>query len=980
MNTYRIDIIPKIDSKIRENLQFKNDFNHAQIIKKGKVYWLSTNENLENFDLNYIASEILSTKSVEDYYLNDQRVKVDCHQIIECSLKTGVRDNRAQSSLDAIKIFYPNLSLKISTGDTYFIQGDVTLKELEDFSLKNLINPMINCFHVMLLEDFQCKGLKKKNQSTKRVKEELKIINLDTSDQELLKLSRERCLSLSLQEMKIIQNYVQCSSSKRDHLSSGLITDVEIEILAQTWSEHCKHKIFGSKITYCESDDHQYKLFGDLEVDSLYKQYIKATTKKLAKPWAISVFSDNSGVVRFDEKYDLCIKVETHNSPCALDPYGGALTGILGVNRDIMGTGLGAKTIANMDVFCTGNPNKSYQLPAKLIHPQRLLSEIHRGVKDGGNKSGIPTVNGSMHFHNNWIGKPLVYVGSVGIIPQRLEKYDCLPTDKKQKNGDLIVICGGRVGADGIHGATFSSMELNDEAQSTFVQIGDPYTQRKLSEFILEARDRGLFTSITDNGAGGLSSSIGEMAQVTNGAKVTLENALLKYEGLADYEIMISESQERMTLSVEKTKFEELNKLAKTHEVEVCIMGEFNNSGFLEIYHHEKLVAKLDMDFLHNGLAQLELKATFDPSSNPYHLWHEDSQHEYKEELKYLFKNILTHPNIASKQRWIREYDHEVKAQTLAKPYNGKTQNAPSDAAVIDLSVHGGSSLISISNGLDSLHSQYDCYTSSMVAIHEALSNLMASGADYDHIALLDNFCWPDPIKSLDNPDGEHKLAQLVRANIALKECCLKYETPLVSGKDSMKNDYIGLDANQKKTKISSLPTLLISGMSKNSKVVPNHFITSDENVFIVGNLSKDIFHSHLSVIHELKMDYKAHPIDLDINKLVYQTVSKTSHLFSSCHDISEGGLITALFEMCLGNSIGFDSHKSLSIGQLFNEPTACFIISLHNKNKDEFEDAFKKIPHVFLGKTTEVSMMNINNEVFNIRDFNELYQGVFND
>jgi phosphoribosylformylglycinamidine synthase subunit PurSL len=355
------------------------------------------------------------------------------------------------------------------------------------------------------------------------------------SESELAELSKKQHWALSAEEMRVIQDHFRQLGRAP--------TDVEMEILAQTWSEHCKHKIFRAHIDYQDLQDPTQ----NQKIKGLFKTFIQTPTENLKKKkdWLVSVFSDNAGIVRFHDDVDVCIKVETHNSPSALDPYGGALTGILGVNRDILGTGLGAKPIANSNVLCFGNPHQLEAVPKGLFHPREVMKGVHHGIQDGGNKSGIPTVNGAMIFDESFSGKPLVYCGTVGVMPRLVTGR---PSHiKGQKPKDRIVVVGGSVGLDGIHGATSSSLGLDASTPVGMVQIGDPLTQKRVLDFILKARDLGLYSSITDNGAGGISSSIGEMAAETGGAKIDLARVPLKYPNLQPWQIMVSESQERMT-------------------------------------------------------------------------------------------------------------------------------------------------------------------------------------------------------------------------------------------------------------------------------------------------------------------------------------------------------------------------------------------------------------------------------------------------
>ena len=372
-------------------------------------------------------------------------------------------------------------------------------------------------------------------------------LNLPESDQDLQRMSNDMVLALTIEEMRAIKAYYASPETKAHRTRAGLPsepTDVELEVLAQTWSEHCKHKIFAADIEYTDETGKRQ------EIRSLYKTFIKAATEKVRPqaPWLKSVFTDNAGIIAFTEDWDVSMKVETHNSPSALDPYGGAMTGIVGVNRDILGSGMGSRPIFNTDVFCFASPFYAKAIPEKLHHPRRIFKEVHRGVKDGGNESGIPTVNGSIVFDDRYLGKPLVFCGTGGLHPSTINGKPSW--QKTIEPGDRILMAGGRIGKDGIHGATFSSVEMTEASPTSAVQIGDPITQKKLADFLLEARDAGLYRFVTDNGAGGLSSSLGEMARESGGCKLHLEKAPLKYPGLDPWEILVSEAQERMSFAV----------------------------------------------------------------------------------------------------------------------------------------------------------------------------------------------------------------------------------------------------------------------------------------------------------------------------------------------------------------------------------------------------------------------------------------------
>ena len=436
---------------------------------------------------------------------------------------------------------------------------------------------------------------------------EVRRWDLPDSDEELMRISREGTLALSLEEMRAIRDHFLAVGDDPHRRSLGLDarpTDVELETLAQTWSEHCKHKIFAARVRYREGGKERV-------IDNLFKSFIFSSTEKVAErvDWLVSVFHDNAGVIAFNDKWNVVFKVETHNSPSALEPYGGAMTGIVGCNRDPLGTGLGAELLINFWGYCFASPfTPAARIPAGVMHPRRLRDGVHLGVIDGGNQRGIPYGTGWEFFDERYLAKPMVYCGTVGLLPKRLP--DGRPAHEKQaRPGDRIVMVGGRIGKDGIHGATFSSEELHAGSPVQAVQIGDPITQKKMSDFLIEARDLGLYSAVTDNGAGGLSSSIGEMASGPGGARVDLAAAPLKYAGLQPWEIWLSEAQERMTLAVPPEKLTALRRLAEQRAVELSDLGEFNDSGFLHLQYGDQTVGLLSMEFLHDGCPRLELEA-----------------------------------------------------------------------------------------------------------------------------------------------------------------------------------------------------------------------------------------------------------------------------------------------------------------------------------------------------------------------------------
>ncbi|MBT5281159.1 MAG: phosphoribosylformylglycinamidine synthase, partial [Euryarchaeota archaeon] len=673
--------------------------------------------------------------------------------------------------------------------------------------------------------------------------------------------------------------------------------------------------------------------------------------------WLLSVFHDNSGVIAWNDDWSVCMKAETHNSPSALDPYGGAMTGIVGVNRDILGTGLGARPIANTDVFCFGPPTWTGELPSTLFHPSRVLRGVHAGVRVGGNESGIPTVNGAIVFDERYIGKPLVYCGTVGIMPRRLadgrESHEKNPTP-----GDAVYMVGGRVGYDGIHGATFSSLELTDESPSSAVQIGDPITQKKMMDMILEARDACLITCITDNGAGGLSSSIGEMAEYTNGCEIDLGKVPLKQEGLSSWEILVSESQERMTVAVAPKDIEAFEALAALHEVEATIVAEFTNTGYFHVKHGEETVAYLPIEFLHDGVPQLELESEWIPPVQPEFIPPTSLDNTN------LLVEMLARPNIASKETWVRQYDHEVMAQTAVKPFVGKERDGPGDAGLI-APIHGDPQGIVVSCGIAPRYSDIDAGAMVAAAIDEAVRNAVCVGVDIDKMAGLDNFCWPDPIESEKTPDGKFKLAQLVRANRELERICRAYRLPCVSGKDSMKNDY-GVWPN----KISIPPTMLFSLFGNHADVrntATSNFKQHGQRIYLVGNSKNELGASE--VAYHLNEKNLVDGIGGNVPRLpeperqldIYRRLSKTIQegLIRTAHDCSEGGLAVAVAEMCIGGRLGaiidIDGiGEGDSFSRLWSESLGRIIVAVDAEHEMQFIEAMSDADIHLIGMVTD--------------------------
>lgn len=871
--------------------------------------------------------------------------------VAEVTYRSGVTDNPARSAEEALAL--TGLQAVVASGSLYFMFGTLDAAGAKKVGRELLANELIQKIDIWTYDEFlklpRFTDIKlPKTALTHAPKVEQ--VSLELHDKELEQLSRDRTLAMTMQELHHIRDHYRDADVQVLRKKQGLPqspTDVELEVFAQTWSEHCKHKIFAAKIDFTGADGKTKT------IDSLYKTYIKRATKEIEKErgidWLISVFSDNAGIVRFDEKIDLCIKVETHNSPSALDPYGGALTGILGVNRDILGCGLGARPIANTDVFCFAPPampekGEEQFMPVGPKPPRRILEGVHKGVEDGGNKSGIPTVNGAFFFDRDYAGKPLVFVGTVGVMPPVLpDGRDS--SEKKLHNGDRILMVGGAIGADGIHGATFSSLELDENAPATAVQIGDPLTQKRMTDFLLEARDLGLFSAITDNGAGGLSSSVGEMAQMSGGATLDLGLCPVKYPGLSPWELMVSESQERMTLAVPPAKVKAFIELATRRGVVATNIGAFNDSGRLDVYYKDTLTGSLSLDFLHNSLPQMQLKAEWS-APKPRPNWSASTELKAKRvpppDVKTALLTLLASPNITSKEKWVRAYDHEVQAATHVKPFAGSKSDGPSDAGVIWLQPHGGASdsAVAVGCGMAPRMSPVDPYRMAQFAVDEAVRNVVTAGGDPDTLCLLDNFCWPDPVVSAKNPEGAYKLGQLVRTCEGLYDICKAYGAPLVSGKDSMKNDFRGKDGRGQDINISCLPTLMVTAMAKvqMGASVGSGFRNAGDHIYLLGAAGSGLEASEYAALFAVADD-NGPAIDLAKNLTLYRQFNAAlkSGCIKSAHDVSEGGLLVSVAECMTGGRLG----AALTVkgtDALFNEAPGRIVVSVSPDQRAAFD------------------------------------------
>ena len=947
----------KVRRRITENLGIP-----VEAVKTAEVYTLEGDFSFE--ELTAIASGPLCDPIIQHYTI-DSGVARSFDWLIEVGFRPGVTDNVGKTAREAIEILFDASrkgSFSVYTSRQYILYGRLSREDAERIASNLLANDLIERYDIVDGKTWDPgRGIAPYVPKVTGVDHPRTLeIDLNVDDRTLLAISNEGVLALTLEEMKILQAYLKDAAVVAERGKVGLgekMTDAELECLAQTWSEHCKHKIFSSFISY---DDGSGK---PTEIDSLFDTYIKGATKTVRaqmgeNDWCLSVFVDNAGVIRFNDDYNLVFKVETHNSPSALDPYGGALTGIVGVNRDPFGTGKGAKLIFNTDVFCFAPPAYDKPLPKRILHPRRIYEGVREGVEHGGNKSGIPTVNGCIVFDERYLGKPLVYCGTGGIMPSRIRGE--VTHTQQIIPGDLIVMTGGRIGKDGIHGATFSSEELHEGSPVTAVQIGDPITQKKMTDFLLKARDLELYRCITDNGAGGLSSSIGETARLSGGCDLDLSKAPLKYPGLNPWEILISESQERMSLAVDPQKIDAFLELARKMDVEATVLGTYTDSGMFHVRYAEQTVAYLRMDFLHNGLPQMKLNAKWIAPL------HGEPEIPAPEKMGEALKQMLARLNICSKESVVRRYDHEVQGGSVVKPLTGVANDGPSDAAVIRPLLDSFEGIV-VANGICPRYSDIDAYAMAACAIDEAVRNTIAVGGSLEYLAGLDNFCWCDPVQSDKTPDGEYKLAQLVRANMALYDYATAYGVPCISGKDSMKNDYsIG------ETKISIPPTLLFSTIGKMPdvrKAVTMDAKRAGDLIYVLGTTLRELGGSEWYALHDAIGD-QVPRVNAQKAKVLYTALSRAINdgLVASCHDCSDGGLGVALAETAFAGGLGLavDLARVPAEGVmrddeiLFSESQSRFIVTVAPEKREAFEAALKGCVAQWVGAVTDHPVLSI--------------------
>jgi len=849
---------------------------------------------------------------------------------IEVGFLPGVTDPTAAHLLQRARLLGIGALEAAATATQYTFDGNPTDDELHRIAREILCNPVIQRYALgPLPPEFVPQAEPDDQVAT--------IPLRDLDDAQLARLSRERVLFLSPDEMRAVQAHFQRLG--RDP------TDAELETLAQTWSEHCLHKTFRADIDYT---DHSAPTPRRTTIPGLLKTCLQAATGRLNRPWVRSAFVDNAGVIAFDEQFEIAFKVETHNHPSALEPFGGANTGVGGVIRDVIG--VSARPIANTDVLCFAPLDlPADQVPDGTLHPARIARGVVAGIEDYGNKMGIPTVSGAILYDPDYVANPLVFCGCVGIARQGQHR-------RQPRVGDLCVVLGGRTGRDGLHGATFSSAELTHETGQTVgsvVQIGDPITEKAVLEAVMQARDEGLYDAITDCGAGGLSSAIGEMGKDI-GVRVELQDVPLKYPGLRPWEIWLSEAQERMVVAVPEENLARLGQICETLDVEWTVVGRFTGDGRLRVEHRGRPVVDLAMDFVHHGCPRLTLRAEWTPPD-----WPAPSippQADYTPTLL----RLLAHPDVASKEAVIRRYDHEVQGATLVKPLVGVAGDGPSDAAVLRPLVTAGWRGLALGCGINPHYGRLDPYAMAWAVVDEAIRNVVCVGADPDRIALLDNFCWGNPAL----PD---RLGGLVRAVQGCHDAALAYGAPFISGKDSLNNEYT--DAQGKRRAIP--PTLLISSLG----IVPDvrQAVTMDlkaagNRVYLLGETRAELGGSLYHRLHGAPGGVPPAPQPDGPATMAALHRAIRQGLVRAVHDLSEGGLAVSAAEMVIAGRLGLDLSLASQPGggdlddaaALFAESSARFLVEVPPESSAAFERALAGRPCACLGQVAAEPLLRI--------------------
>lgn len=828
----------------------------------------------------------------------------DTPHIVEVAYKPGVMNPESEAIIKAAK----DLGINVAAADSsteYGFNGSVTSEQVGLVVDRLLMNKTVERIIYEKPQTLLISG---------EVGSVATVAIRNALPEKLMYLSKDK-LFLDINEMQVIQDHFR--NLGRDP------TDCELEIIAARWSEHCGHKTFKAKV-----------IVDGIEKHPLFTR-ITETARKYFGDEVVSAFDDNSGVGKFYQGLAIAGKVETHNKPSSIEPYGGAATGTGGVIRDDMGTGQGAKTIISTDMFCFAPPDLDQsQLPQGTLHPDYLQRRVVAGVRDYGNRMGIPTNNGSVHYHEDFRANPTVIVGAYGIIPEERAQKG------KPRLNDLVVAVGGRTGRDGIHGATFSSGESTDRTinvNSSAVQIGNAIEEKRMADALLEARDKDLIRAITDCGAAGFSSAIGEMGEDI-GVTVDISKAPLKYPGLTPWEIWLSESQERMIIAIDPKNIEEFLEVCRKYNVEATVLGHFDGSNKLKVKFGDQTVADLDYEFLKDGLPQRVMKAHHERKV------FEERELDWPKNWVETLKKVMSHGNVCSKEPIVRQYDHGVQGTNALPPFSGVNHDGPNDAIVIT-PILGKPYGMVVSHGLNPILNRIDPYWGSVWATVEAMANYVAVGGDPKSALLINNYIWPFP--------DEEAMGSLDKSVDAVVDCMNALQRPVISGKDSLSSTYRGKDG----TVIKIPPVLCISVFGRIpdvEKTVTSDIKKTGSTLFLVGKLDKNMGGSTYYDINGI-VGNEVPKVDLEILPKILSSVHSAvkSGEVLACHDVSEGGVIGAVSEMCFGGDCGvvLNLEASESLDKfLFNETAGCFVVEVENEEKAN--GLFKGIPHMTLGKT----------------------------
>lgn len=954
-------------------------------IRTAALYHLAG--TFEPSQLDRLISQLLVDSVVQVASVVEQPYASPAQHIVDVFFHPGVTDTLAESVIAGAHMLDISTIEYVETGTRYFLDGRLSVSDARAIAESLLYNPVIQQYELRERATPLSNAIKEAearihvafSTSDASLPTESTISQslLAMDDAQLLAFSKAGLLSLNLDELRAIQQHYKEQGREP--------TNVELETLAQTWSEHCSHKTFKATITYREFDSDDTLVVQET-ISGLLKSYIMRATEEVQPDWLVSAFSDNAGIVRFTETHDLAFKVETHNHPSAIEPFGGANTGVGGVIRDVLG--VSAQPIACTDILCFGPlETDSETLAVGVLPPRRIAAGVVDGVRDYGNKMGIPTVNGAILYHHGYVYNPLVFCGCLGLLPHGSHP-------NKIVAGDRVVVLGGRTGRDGVHGATFSSGEMSHEINTqagTAVQIGAPITEKKVADVIVQARDRQLYHAITDCGAGGFSSAVGEMGAET-GVHVELAHAPLKYQGLAPWEIWLSEAQERMVLAVPTDNLDALLALCIIEEVEMSVIGTFTNNHRLTVSYHDETVADIDMAFLHDGRPNRILEANWGPWPAPHAQTNTNSRFIVPPTPATILLNLLQHPTIASKESVVRRYDHEVQGATVLKPLVGKTGQGPGDAAVLHPILEDGTPAgIVLSNGVNPLYGTIDPYHMAVNAVDEALRNLTAVGGDIARVSILDNFCWGNPTDPL-------QLGMLVRAVKGCYDAAVGFGTPFISGKDSLNNEY-----RSDGQRFPVIPTLVISAVGVIDDVtqtVDMALKTPDNLLYLVGTTHNELAGSHyIEVTRDTPFATQVPRVNVEHARNTMEALGEAIRrgMVRACHDLSEGGLAVAVAEMVIASRLGVAldvSHvpvndapdeASKTTLRLFSESASRFIVEIAPEQWGTFEKhmRFSGVTDVtYLGKVTHTERFGIregNEQIvdLSIADLQQAFKGV---